>query len=155
MSLPPGLKPLFFRRLMTPGLRASVQALFPENDLGAPDWRATNMVERALDLFAELPPHQRRLLTFLFLFVPFAPLVLFSSPLPFVWMSTARRTAQIRAWRSSSFFLRRAVGDGLKATLTMIYLSHPEPLRFMGVRGGCAHPTDAFALDEPPAARVA
>lgn len=137
-------------RLITPGLRAACEALFPANGRGAPDWQQTQMVERSVALFGELPRRQRQLVILLFVAVRFAPWFLLTGWLPFTRMSVAKRTEQIRRWRSSSLFLRRAIGDGLKATLTMVYLSHPAPLRYMGLATACDNPDDPMDLDVIP-----
>ena len=149
MSSPRPPRPLWVR-LARPGVKAAAEALFPPNDLGAPDWRDTDLVERSLDYFAELPPHQGRLISLLYIVIHILPWVFLSSPLPFGWVSQERRTRIVQSWRTSRLYLARMLGDSLKATMTIVYLQHPAPLRFIGVFSICANEGDPYDLDIRP-----
>jgi hypothetical protein len=114
------------------GLEASAEALFPLNDLGAPDYRTTDLVERMLDYFRLLPQKQRRLLLALFALVELSPLLLFAGVRRFSRLSVERREALVRRWRASNLLVLRLLGDAVKASTTMMYMSHPAALGYVG-----------------------
>jgi hypothetical protein len=118
--------PGFFDRIMLAGLAATAEGLFPENDFGAPDWKTTELVSRSLDYIRELPPPQRRLLWLLFFAVELLAPFLLLTPQRFSKLSSRRRASAVRRWRRSSLFLLRVLGDALKASTTMMYMSHPS-----------------------------
>ena len=62
----------------------------------------------------------------------------------FSGLPVAKRTATMHRWRESRVFLIRIIGDGLKITLTMMYLSHPKVARYIGTYKSCARPGDHF-----------
>ena len=119
-------------RLVSGGIRGASEGLFPENDIGAPDWRETELVRRTREYMDELPPPQRRLLVLLFVVVEIAGAVLALSFGRFSKLSPARRAEAVRRWRRSRFFLLRLLGDALKATTTMMYMSHPRVVAYIG-----------------------
>jgi hypothetical protein len=137
----------FLERRLTDGVRAASQGLFPENDLGAPDWRDTEMVRRTLAYIEELPPTQRRMLVFLFVFVELAAPLLLLTPRRFSKLSPEQRAAAVRGWRKSRFYLLRLLGDALKASTTMMYMSHPRVVAHIEEYRICEHSADA--LDYP------
>ena len=136
--------------LAVAGLRSAAEALFPPNGHGIPDWRGARLVERTLSYWAELPAHQRRLMVVLYSVIHVLPLVLLSAPLPFGWLPPERRATLVRGWRRSRLYPVRLLGDAIKATLTMVYMTDPEVLRAMGVSSACAHPDDPLALPRHP-----
>ncbi len=133
-------------------MSAVSEALFPENELGAPDFRDTEMVGRTLEYIEELPPPQRRLLTLLFVFVElFAGLLLFA-PRRFSKLRPARRAWAVRRWRRSNLFALRMLGDALKAAATMMYLSHPRVIAYLGAYKTCENPADPLPFPVRPRA---
>ena len=118
-------EPGFWMRLAMAGIAATSEATFPENDLGAPDWKSTAMVERTLEYFDELPPRQRRLLVLLFVFTELAAGLLSWRLSRFSRLPARHRTWAIHCFRRSELMLLRVLGDALKATATMMYMSHP------------------------------
>jgi hypothetical protein len=142
----------FFERRLLDGIRAASEGLFPSNDLGAPDWRDTDMVSRTREYIDELPPEQRRLLVLLFVFVElFAP-VLLLTPHRFSNLPPRRRAQAVRSWRISRFFVLRVLGDALKASTTMMYMSHPRVVAYIEEYRVCVHPDDALAYPVRPKA---
>jgi hypothetical protein len=125
------------------GLSATAEALFPVNDVGAPDYRTTDVVARMLSYLRLLPSRQRRLLLSLFAFVELgAPLLLLRLG-RFSRLPVGRREQAIRRFRASSFLPMRVIGDALKASMTMIYMSHPAALDHVGASSGCGRALDA------------
>ena len=137
----------FWMNRALPSIAALSEATFPENDIGAPDWKSTRMLERTVEYLDELPPAQRRLLLALFLFVQFfAPLLVLSFG-RFSKLSAERRTSAIRGWRRSTFFPFRVLGDAVKATTTMIYMSHPSVIAHIGEYRVCDWPSDPVKIE--------
>lgn len=124
-------------RFIVAGLAAAAEAMFPANDFGAPDFRDTEIVARTLEYLAALPSTQRRLIRLLFVFVELAAPILCGGFSRFSRMSIARREAAVRGFRTSRFQLLRLLGDALKATLTMMYMSHPLALAYVGEKTEC------------------
>lgn len=129
------------------GISALSEATFPENDLGAPDWKSTEMVRRTLEYIDELPPKQRRLVTLLFAFVELGAWFLVFGFRRFSRIRPKRRAAIIRGWRRSRLLPLRVLGDAIKATTTMIYMSHPSVLAWIGEYRVCEHPEDPHHID--------
>lgn len=148
MADSPGL----WRRLLVDGVTATSEATFPENDLGAPDWRSTDMVGRTLEYLEELPPRQRRLVQALFVFVEVAAVVLLLRGRRFSRLPVELRTDAIRRWRASPRLVWRVLGDSLKATATMMYLSHPRAMEWVGEYRACDRPLDRVRLPVRPEA---
>lgn len=136
------------------GIVALSEATFPENDLGAPDWKSTDMVRRTLEYLDELPPKQRRLLTLLFVFVELGALFLVLGFRRFSRIAPARRVVIVRNWRRSRLLPFRVLGDAIKATTTMMYMSHPSVLAYIGEYRACPHPDDSLSIDVRPDALV-
>jgi hypothetical protein len=122
----------FFRPFAESGLGAAAEALFPVNDYGAPDFRDTALVPRVIAHWELLPERQRRLLVLLFALVELAAPLLVPCLHRFSRLPVERRESAVRAWRLSRVGVVRLVGDALKATLTLHYMSHPAALRYVG-----------------------
>jgi hypothetical protein len=135
-----------FERAAHQGLAAAAEALFPENLYGAPDYKTTELVPRTLAYLKELPAPQRTLLLSLFALVELAAPLLVPGFSRFSGLSVARREAVVRRWRQSRVLPLRLIGDALKATTTMMYMSHPAALTFVGAYSSCARPEDALVL---------
>jgi hypothetical protein len=129
-----------------PSIAALSEATFPENEISAPDWKSTCMVDRTVEYLGELPPAQRRLLLLLFLFVEYAALVLVFGFCRFSKLNPSRRTAVIRGWRRSRFFPLRMLGDAVKATTTMMYMSHPSVIEHIGEYRVCDWSSDPLKI---------
>jgi hypothetical protein len=142
----------FFERCALSGLRATAEALFPENDYGAPDHRTTDLVPRTLEYLAELPVPQRRLVTALFALVEFATPFLVFGFRRFSGLSARRREEAVRAWRRSRLLPLRLLGDALKGTMTLMYMSHPAALAYVGAYAASARPLDRLQLPVRPEA---
>src|SRR5260221_2911307 len=110
-----------FRSHAEAGLAATAEALFPENDYGAPDHRTTDLVRRMQEYWDDLPPSQRKLLVLLFALVELAAPILLLGFRRFSRMSALDREQAVRRWRQSRALPLRLLGDALKATTTMIY----------------------------------
>ena len=140
----------FFARISAEGLRATVEALYPVNDYGAPDWRSTGMVERTFEYWGELPSRQRRQLMALFVLIELgAALVIFGFK-RFSRLPVSRREQAVRDFRSSWLLPLRLVGDAAKASTTVIYMSHPAVLAHIGMYSVCEHPDDPFPVRVRP-----
>lgn len=133
-----------FRRHLVDGITAASEGLFPANDFGAPDFRDTEMVTRTLEYLQELPPPQRRLVSLLYVAVELLAPFLLLIPRRFSRMSATQRANAVRQWRLSRFFVLRILGDALKATTTMMYMSHPRVVAYIGEHRACEHPDDAL-----------
>jgi hypothetical protein len=146
MSEPRG----FLERRAADGVQATVEALYPVNDYGAPDHVATDMVRRTWLYLGDLPAPQRRLLVLLFAFTELAAPFLIPGFRRFSRLPVERREAAVRRFRRSRFFPLRVIGDSLKATTTLIYMSHPAALAYIGMYSYCARPEDPLAVPTRP-----
>jgi hypothetical protein len=136
----------FIMRRAEEGLAATAEALFPVNDHGAPDFRTTELVRRMYDYWDELPKPQRRLLVLLFALVELAAPLLVLGFRRFSRLPAPRREAAVRAWRRSRVLPLRLLGDALKASTTLIYMSHPAALAHIGMYSACARPADLLPV---------
>jgi len=136
----------YWHRPLTAGVAAASEATFPQNAIGAPDWKSTDMVRRTFEYLDELPPPQRRLLEALFIFVELATVVLAGRFRRFSKLPVEVRTAAIRRWRASRWLAFRLLGDAIKATMTMIYMSHPSVIRYIEEYRCCARPLDPLKI---------
>jgi hypothetical protein len=132
------------------GIRAGSEALFPANDLGAPDWRETEMVPRARAYLGELPPPKRRQVTLLFIVLELVGGLLSLRPRRFSRVAAQRRTAAMQRWRVSKIYLLRVLGDAVKAALTMVYMSHASVVAHIGIYKVCENPDDPFPVPIRP-----
>ena len=58
----------------------------------------------------------------------------------------------MRRWRKSRWFLLRVLGDALKASTTMMYISHPRVLEHIEEYRVCEHETDGLRVPVRPKA---
>lgn len=140
----------FWRRRAADCVAAVAEVLFPDNDLGAPTWRDTELVARTFAWIEELPPPQQRLVLLMYVAVELAAPLVGPALGRFSRISPARRLAIIRRWRASRVYLVRYVGDSLKSVATMIHLAHPAALEHIGMYKHCDHPHDAFSVRLDP-----
>jgi len=136
----------FWASIAVDGLRATVEALYPANDYGAPDWLTTEMVERTLEYWGELPQKQRRQLMALFVLVELGATLFLLGFRRFSRHPVSRREQAIRGFRRSWLLPLRTLGDALKASTTVIYMSHPSVLVHIGMYSACEHPDDPFPV---------
>jgi hypothetical protein len=139
-------QPGFFANRALDGIRAAAESMFPENDLGVPDWRATRLVDRTLEYIGELPPAQRRLIMALFVVLELIGGWLLFRPRRFSKLTVALREEAVRGWRASKVHLLRMLGDSLKAVLTMVYASHPSVMAYLGEYRSCENRLDDVAM---------
>jgi len=127
----------FLQRHAEAGLSAAAEALFPVNDLGAPDYRTTDVVARMLSYLRLLPARQRRLILSLFALLELGAPLLLLRPGRFSRLPVGTREQAIRRFRASRFLPLRVIGDAVKASMTMMYMSHPAALAHVGEFSGC------------------
>jgi len=144
--------PLSLTRVALRGFAAAAEALYPENDLGAPDWRDTEMVARAERWFVALPPKPRALLLALFSGLELGTPLLGRRWRAFSRLPVLERTALVRRWRASSIAPLKLLGDSIKSATSMIYLSHPAALRHVGQLKACDHVAPDLGVPVDPAA---
>jgi len=140
----------FWQRRIDDGVQSAAEALFPENTLGVPDWKQTQMVPRMLGHMEILSISARRLVVLLFLFVELATPLLSLRFRRFSRLRPSFRRSLVRRWSASSFYWLRVVGDSLKASMSMIYLSHPDVLQHMGWKKVCHNPQDTLQPEIVP-----
>ncbi len=138
----------FWMRRAIDGIRSASEAIFPENDLGAPSWSEASMVDRTLEWMEELEDRPRRLVTLMFIAVELGSILLIGRR--FSRAPIERREALVRGWRASRFFPLQILGESLKGALSMIYLSHPGVLSYMGCFAVCPHPDDPLPINVVP-----
>lgn len=130
-------------------LEASCEAVFPPNELGAPDWQQTDLVGRTRGYVQGLPPAQRKLLKLMFIGVELVGWLL-SPGRRFSKRPLEDRTRALERWRGSGILPLRLLGDALKSSLQMIYLSHPDVVRHIGEYKVWRHPDDEFEVEVRP-----
>jgi hypothetical protein len=140
-------RPGIWIRSVDAGIVGASEALFPENDLGAPDWREVEMLPRTRRWLAALPAKQRLLVELLFVAVEWSAPLLGPAPGRFSKIAPARREAIVRRWRASRIYPLKLLGDALKATTSMIYLSHPAALKYIGMYKPCENPGDPLQVE--------
>ena len=83
-------------------IAAAGEALFPKNDLGAPDYESTEVAKRLESLIAVYPPPQQRLMWLLFIFLELVAPIIGLRFSRFSRMSIEARTELVRRFRRSS-----------------------------------------------------
>ena len=125
------------------GLRGAAEALFPRSEF-APDFEDTQLIPRSLEYVGALPPPQRKLLKVLFIALELCAPLLAPGFRRFSRRTPERRRAAVNGWLDSWFYPLRLLGDALKATLQMIYLSHPAAVAHIGEYKVSSVPGDGF-----------
>ena len=141
-------------RIADRALVAAMEALFPPNTVGAPDHQQARVAERLRAYLEEVPASHRRLVTLLFVFVEWAPPWVALYPRRYSKLSVASRQRLIRRWRGSALYPLRMIGDALKGLGTMIYCSHPDVLRYMGMYTVSPRDWDPLTVEARPDALV-
>src|ERR1041385_861142 len=108
----------FFERVAVDGLRGAVEALYPINDYGVPDFRTTEMVDRTRAYWSDLPRRQRRQLMALYALLELVTTVLVFGFRRFSRLPVATREELVRGFRASRLLLLRLLGDAIKASTT-------------------------------------
>jgi hypothetical protein len=148
LSAPPRhARPGFFGRRLDDGIRGVAEAFFPHNALGAPDFEQAEVLARTRAYLGELPPTQGRMLSALFLAVELAAPLLVPSFRRFSRLAPERRARAVRRWRASRLYLIRLLGDALKATMTMMYMSHPAVIAYTGQFTRCENADDPCRVE--------
>ncbi len=140
----------YWLRTAMVSIHAVSEAMFPSNDFGAPDYEATDLVRRTREYIDELPPEQHRLLLLLFIFLELATPLLSLRFRKFSSFTPVRRAELVRGWRKHWFQPLQWLGDALKATMTMMYFSHPTVVKHLESFKTCERPTDPlqFPVDK-------
>lgn len=141
-----GKKQPFIERSAHAGVQAVAEVYFPENDLGAPDWRDTKMVERTMSYLKTLPPINRRMIYMLYAAVEWLTPLFLAGIGRFSKRSLAFRTRAVRRWQNWDFVLFRLLSDGIKAQITMIYCSHAAVQKHLGAWKSCSREADPYPL---------
>jgi hypothetical protein len=128
------------------GIRGSAEILFPANDLGAPDWRDAAVVARTWGQLAELPPPQARLVKAMYVGIELAAPLLAPGLRRSSRMSLGRRTRLVRRLRRSRIYPLRFLADSLKSFGTMMYMSAPCTLAYIGHFKVDDRPGDPFRV---------
>lgn len=92
----------------------------------------------------QLPEPPRQLVYLLFLTIEWLAPFLLAGVGRFSNRSLALRERAIGRWSRSRFFLYGVISEGLKAQLTMTYMSHPLVQQHMGVWKTCARDQDPY-----------
>src|SRR5688500_622461 len=137
--MPAAPRKRFFGNRAVDGIHAAAEALFPRNELGAPDFEDTALVIRTLEYLALLPAPQRRLIELLFIFVELVLPLSGGRMRRFSRLPVPVRLDLVRRCRASKIYPLRLIGDSIKAVLTVMYMSHPQVLRHIGMFSACAH----------------
>lgn len=135
-----------FRGWVEDGVQAAAEVLFPDNDLGVPSWRDTDLTRRTWELIEAFPPSQRVMVMGLFAALEVSPPLLRGKPRLFSQLSADERTRAIEAWRESDLFPLRLFGDVVKAFMSMVYMTHPDVLTTLGQFKSCRNPGDPFTM---------
>lgn len=141
--------PNLLRKLALSGFAAACEALFPDNDFGAPSWKDTDMVARAAQLWDELPPYSRLTLEALYAGLELGGAALVPGLGMLSGISTDKRFKMFDRMRRSRVWPLRFVAEAVKSSSTMVYLSHPLTLGYIGDQRNCL--TSAQALASPRA----
>jgi len=132
------------------GVAAAAEAMFPEGVDGAPDWLSTRLVERTRAYLDELPPAPRRLLLMLYVTLEWGSPLTSGRVRRFSRLPVGEREALLRRWRVSRVRPLSIVADAVKAHLTMMYMSHADVLRHVGMYKTCVRPHDALVVPTRP-----
>lgn len=146
----PGFVQRWFEARYLDGMRALVEALYPPNDLGAPDGVGTDLARRTEAYVRRLPPSIRLQIRLLFVVVELLAPVLAPFGGRMSRRSPSTRLAVVAGWRGSRFHVLRLLGNAVHAQLQMMYLSHPDVVRFVGEYKPVANPGDAFPMRIQP-----
>jgi hypothetical protein len=134
-------------------IAAGGEAMFPQNDLGAPTWREVDLVERTFGYLALLPPHSRRLVLLMLCVIELLAPILVGGFRRFSRYSAERRTRALVRWVNSRVYPIRVLGESFKAVLVMMWLSHTRATTYIGMLKTCERPGDPRIETRPDALR--
>lgn len=126
----------YLRRTALIGFQAVCEAIFPENDLGAPSWRDAEMIDRADRLWDELPPESALLLQSLYAGLELGGSLLAPALGPLSRLPVERRLAMLKRWKAGIFPMR-FLAEAIKSSATMVYMSHPKVSAYIGATKAC------------------
>jgi hypothetical protein len=127
------------RKTALRGFEAVCEAIFPENDLGAPSWRDIDIVNRADRYWDTLPPGSRALLETLFAALELGGAALAPAIGPLSKLPVDKRMQMLAGWKNSRVWPLRFVGEAIKSATTMLYVSHPLVSRYIGESKACGN----------------
>ena len=137
------LDPGIFPQLVADGVAAAAEVICPDNELGAPTWYETDIIERTLAYLESLPPQNGLMLKAMFFFAELSPTILSAQRSRLSRLDPDIRLDYLRSLRHSPFYYLRILGDAVKAVMTMMYLSHPDALAYVGHFKACQKPHPA------------
>ncbi|RME93132.1 MAG: hypothetical protein D6767_01675 [Candidatus Hydrogenedentota bacterium] len=133
-------------KLLRKPLESIGRAFFPENDFGAPSWKDVDLVKRTLDMNKMLPPKTGRQLDLLYLAAYWIfPIFVFRIP-PLSLYSTKTQTKIFQKMAASRNYFIRSLADAVKASITMVYMSHEKVVKYIGEKDHCPLPNDPFKI---------
>lgn len=121
----------WFDRTFVASVRASSEALFPADGVH-PDHLDTDLADRTEAYVRALPPSQSPLVMLMFVAVEWLTPVLSPFGPRFSRRTPDERLALVDRWRSARLIPLRLFGDALRATLVMLYFSHPAAMASVG-----------------------
>ena len=127
----PGPLRRWFDATYARSVHATSEALYPEAP-GIPGGVSTELAPRTMAYIDQLPPTQRPMVALLFVAVEWLPFLMWPLGGRLSRRTAERRVATVEGWRHSRIWPLRLVGDALRATLTMVYFSHPKVLAVWG-----------------------
>jgi len=113
------------------GLHASAEALFPEAP-GMPGFEEVEMERRMVLYIRALPPEQSPMVALLYVLVEYLAWVVAPWKGRLSRRTIPDRLALVQGWRDSRIWPLQVVGDALRASLCMVYFSHPAVMRAYG-----------------------
>ena len=125
------------RKLALQGFQAVCEAFYPDNDFGAPSWRDADMVARAAVHWEALPPQQRLMLEGLYAGLELGGAALAPGLGPLSKLSIDARFRMFERMRKSRLWPLRFITEAVKSSSTMIYMSHPVVLAYIGAQRAC------------------
>lgn len=112
-------------------MAAGAEALFPEAP-GAVDHREAELVARTEAYVLALPPTQAPMVQLMFVALEWVTPLLSPFGPRFSGRAAVDRLHLIEHWREGWFLPARLLADAARATLVMVYISHPAVMRRFG-----------------------
>lgn len=118
------------------GFEAAVEALYPENELGAPSWIDSELMSRVRSYWQLLPPETALVLKGLYASLELGNLLHLGHRRRFSKCSVDERVAILRRYLEGPLPMR-FYGEAIKSSSSMLYMSHPLVLRYIGASKAC------------------
>ena len=128
-------------------IRGLGEVMFPRNDRGIPDYQITELENRTLAYLKLLSPFTRLSLVLLYFGAEYVFPLLSWRPGRMSHMSPSKRLKILSKLKTANSYYIRSLTDGLKANLTMIYMSHPSVSNYIGEYKTCINPEDSFQIN--------